>query len=111
MLICAGGSADPESGTPKSPSLVSRVSTPPKTCTKSPEDPGGEKSTVKLTLAPGPSVPSAGGLVTAKGNAGALKPVMVTGLAETLVNLTGRGTVGPPMGWAAKSAALGEALI
>lgn len=41
-LICAGGAADPDTGTPKLPALVSRIATPPKTWTKSPEDPGGE---------------------------------------------------------------------
>jgi hypothetical protein len=98
ILICADGFADPDNGTPKSPTLVSSVTTPPYTWSKSPEEPGGEKSTAKLILAPGLIVALAGGFGTANGNAGGMKPVMVTALVETFVNVTDWLTIGPPIG-------------
>jgi hypothetical protein len=65
---------------------------------------------VKLTVSPALSVVLPGGEDTVKGNAGAVKPVIVTGFADTFVNVTSWLTTGPPMGWRVKSAEGGDAL-
>jgi hypothetical protein len=75
-----------------------------------PDDPGGEKFTVKLSVLPGLSVALLGGFDTVNGNTGAVKPVIATGFAETFLNVTTWWTTGPPIGWIVKLAEVGVAV-
>ena len=109
MVNCAGGSAEPDTGTPKSPALVCSVATPPKTWSKFPDEPGAMKLTLKLIDALLASAPFTGVFVMVKGIEGGLKPVMLTELPDVLVKVTSWVTTGPPMGWAAKFIAAGTA--
>jgi len=97
ILICADGFADPDNER-RSRRRSSRASPLLHTRGQIAREPGGEKSTAKLILAPGLIVALAGGFGTANGNAGGMKPVMVTALVETFVNVTDWLTIGPPIG-------------
>ena len=48
----AGASADPLIATPKLPTLVSTVARESKSCSKSPDEPGGSNCTVKVKRVP-----------------------------------------------------------
>jgi hypothetical protein len=72
VVIWANGAAVPDIATPKFPTLVFKVTTELKTCTKFPEDPGGAKFTPKTSVPPAASVCAPGGLLNENGAVGDL---------------------------------------
>jgi hypothetical protein len=109
----ASGDADPDNGTPKFPTLVSRVAIEAKTWEKLPDEPGGVKVTVKVTEALLARVPLAGAPVMLKGVevSGEVKPTMLMELPELFVMVTVWLTGRPLMGWRPKFTDVGDATI